>query len=128
MCHFLLILPLVALPVFWIWPLSAALPFYLTVAGVSGMIYWYALRAMRQPKQNGADGMIGETGRIVVDELGEMHVQIRNELWSAISPAPLHQGDRVKVVGAEGTRLRVLKLEAGATLSGMQLAETRRVG
>lgn len=128
MCHLLLILPLIALPVFWIWPLYAALPVYLAVAGISGVIYWYALRVMRQPGQNGAEGMVGETGRIVVGELGEMHVQIRNELWSAVSPVPLHEGDRVKVVGAEGTRLQVLKLEADTTPAGMRLTETRRAG
>ena len=118
MCHVLLILPLVALPVFWIWPLSAALPIYGAVLALSAVIYWYALRAMRQPKQNGAEGMIGETGRIIVGDLGAVHVQVRNELWQAVSSVPLHQGDRVKVMAAEGTRLRVQRPDVEAAPSG----------
>jgi membrane-bound ClpP family serine protease len=118
MCHVLLILPLLALPVFWIWPLSAALPVYGVVLGLSAWIYWYAIRAMRQPKQNGAEGMIGETGQIVVSDLGELHMQVRSELWDAFSTVPVRQGDRVKVVAADGTRLRVAKLEARATPTG----------
>lgn len=116
MCHVLLVLPLLALPVFWMWPLAAALPFYAAVLGLSAAVYWYALCAMRLPKQHGAEGTIGETGQVVVGEFGEIHVQIRNELWAAASPVPLYQGERVKVVAAEGARLRVQKLDAGTML------------
>ncbi|MBI4205491.1 MAG: hypothetical protein HY527_10740 [Betaproteobacteria bacterium] len=126
MCHVLLILPLLALPVFWIWPLSAALPVYGAVLGLSAAIYWYAIRAMRQPKQNGADGMIGETGHIVVGDLGELHVQVRSELWDAVPTVPVRQGDQVKVVAAERTKLRIQKLEARATPAGVRVTETRR--
>lgn len=112
MCHVLLALPLVALPVFWIWPLPAALPVYGAVVGLSALIYWYAIRAMRQPKQNGADGMAGETGRIVVDDLGQIHIQVRSELWEAVSPVPMRHGDHVRVVAAEHTRLRVQRPDA----------------
>lgn len=114
MCHVLLILPMLALPVFWLWPLSAALPVYGIVLGLSAAIYWYAIRAMRLPKQNGVDAMIGETGQIVVSDLGELHVQVRGELWNAVLTVPLRQGDCVKVVAADGTRLRVAKPEARA--------------
>ena len=118
MCHVLLILPLVALPVFWILPLSAALPVYGVVLGLSAAIYWYAICAMRQPKQNGAEGMIGAIGHVVANDLGERHVQLRNELWDVVSTGPLSQGDCVKVVAAEDTGLRVRKCDAGATLGG----------
>lgn len=112
MCHFVLILPLAALPVFWIWPLPEALPAYGAVLSLSVWVYWYAIRAMRQPEQNGAEAMIGETGRIVVDGLGETRVQIRSELWSVASSLPLHQGDRVRILAAQHTRLTVQRLDA----------------
>ena len=121
MCHVLLILPLVALPVFWILPLSAALPVYGVVLGLSAAIYWYAICAMRQPKQNGAEGMIGETGEIVITDLGELHVQVRSELWDAVSTIPLRQGDPVKVVAAARATLRVQKLEARTTPTGVRV-------
>ena len=109
MCHVLLILPLIAAPLFWMLPLSAALPVYGAVLLLSGVIYAYAIRAMRQPRQNGAEGMIGESGRIVIGELGETHVQIRNELWHAIADFPLHEGECVKVIAAQQAKLRVQK-------------------
>ena len=112
MCHALLILPLIAAPLFWVLPLSAALPAYAAAVLVSGVIYAYAIRAMRQPRQNGADGMIGESGRIVIGEFGDTHIQIRNELWHAVSDFPLPEGERVKVVAAEQTLLRVQKIAA----------------
>lgn len=116
MCHILLVLPLLALPVFWVWPLSVALPIYGAAAGLAAVTYWCAVRAMSQPRKNGAESLIGDTGQVVVSELGEVQVQIRNELWEAVSAVPLHQGDRVKVVAAEPTRLRVQKLDANAAL------------
>lgn len=116
MCHVLLILPLLALPVFWFWPLTIALPVYGAAVGLAAVTYWCAVRAMRQPRQNGAEGLIRDTGQVVASELGEVRVQIRSELWEAVSTVPLQQGDRVKVVSAEGTRLRVQKLDAGAAL------------
>jgi membrane-bound ClpP family serine protease len=107
MCHVLLILPLIALPLFWVLPLSSAVFVYGAVVVVSGMIYAYAILAMRQPTQNGAEGMIGEPGHIVIDEFGKAHVQIRSELWDAVSAFPLREGERVRVIAAERTRLRV---------------------
>ncbi len=116
MCHILLVLPLLALPVFWVWPLSVALPAYGVALGLAAATYWFAVRAMCLPKQNGAESLIGDAGQVVVGELGEVRVRIRNELWAAVSPVPLHQGDQVNVVAAEPTQLRVQKLDARAAL------------
>ena len=114
MCHILLILPLLALPVFWIWPLPLALSVYGAVLGLSAAIYWYAIRAMRQPRQNGAERMIGAVGCVVIGELGEVRSQVHGELWRVMSTVPLSHGDRVKVVAAEDAALRVQKLDTGA--------------
>lgn len=116
MCHILLVLPLLALPVFWVWPLPVALPIYGAAVGLAAVTYWCAACAMRQPRKNGAESLIGDTGQVVVSEFGEVRIQIRNELWEPVSAVPLHQGDHVKVVAAERTRLRVQKLNANAAL------------
>ena len=49
MCHLILLLPLLALPLFWLTPLSIALPAYVAVLALSGGIYLLAVRAMHRP-------------------------------------------------------------------------------
>jgi inner membrane protein len=80
MCHLLLILPLLALPVFWTFPLSSAISVYGAVTGVSLLIYWYALQAMKRPVETGMEGMIGEIGSVVEVSGAELVVQIHNEM------------------------------------------------
>ena len=110
MCHLLLLLPFVMLPVFWLWPASVAVPVYAAAALVSGILYWYTLKSARLPKLNGAESMLGAVGRIV--DRGERSVTLffHGEMWSADADGePLAVGDEAVVVGIEGLRLRVRK-------------------
>ncbi len=118
MCHVLLLLPLVALPVFWIVPFAVALPVYGAVLALSAVIYWYAIQAMRRPVQTGAEGMAGEIGEVIESRGANLFVRARSEIWHAESAAQLREGDRVKVVAVEDLTLRVQKLEMGARYSG----------
>ncbi len=111
MCHFLLLLPLLTLPVFWILPLAPALSVYGLVVAVSAAIYWYAIQAMRRPVQTGPQGMLGEVGEVTASRGSDLFVRARSEIWRAECPARLHEGDRVKVIEVEGLTLRVRKLE-----------------
>jgi len=114
MCHLLLALPFLALPVFWLLPLSSALSVYGVVTAVSLLIYWYALQAMKRPVVTGMEGMIGEAGMVVEAGGPELLVQIRNELWHAASDgAPLRNGDWVEVVGTEHRTLKVRGIDPG---------------
>lgn len=108
MCHVLLTLPLLALPVFWLLPISAALPVYGAVTAISLLIYWYALQAMKRPVETGMEGMIGETGIVVKTGGAELLVQIHNELWRAVPDGTLlREGDQIEVLGVEGRTLKV---------------------
>lgn len=111
MCHVLLLLPLVALPVFWIMPFAAALPVYGVVLASSAAIYWYAIQAMRRPVETGAEGMVGEIGEVIESGGANLVVRARSENWHAKSAAQLREGDRVKVVAVEDLTLRVQKLD-----------------
>lgn len=128
MCHFLLFLPLLALPVFWIAPLAVALPVYGMVLASSAAIYWYAVQAMRLPAQTGAEGMVGETGEVIESRGANLFVRARSEIWHAESAAPLRGGDRVRVVAVEHLTLRVRKLEIGTRYSGDGPMLPSRVG
>jgi len=111
MCHVLLALPLFALPVFWVFPIIVAAPIYSVVIGLTGAVYWYAMRAMRLPLQNGIAGMIGEFGLVVESRGRDVLVRARNELWQATSDVPLSEADYVRVCAAEHMTLLVQKVE-----------------
>jgi hypothetical protein len=50
MCHLALLLPLLGLPLFWVWPLDLALPVYAVLLLVSaGVYYRYGIRAQDTP-------------------------------------------------------------------------------
>lgn len=107
MCHLLLLLPLLALPVFWIWPISVSLPAYALTSGISVAAYVAALKAMRRPVLTGRECMVGATGHVVGVEDGRVTVEIGSELWAAQSDNRLTVGDVVRVASVDGLRLRV---------------------
>ena len=112
MCHILLLLPFLALPVFSFFPLSVSLPVYGAVLALSAAVYWVAIRAMKQPILNGAEGVIGSTCEVVDNSDGKLFVQIHSEIWRAapVEPGP-NRGDRLTVVGVENLTLRVKQMD-----------------
>lgn len=106
MCHLLLLLPVLTLPVFWVWPLSVAGPLYAVVVAVSVFFYLYVWKAWRTPPANGLQNLIGETGRVVRVGPRNVTLQLGGELWTAeIEGAPLALGQRATVVAIRGLRL-----------------------
>lgn len=111
MCHFLLFLPVVALPVFWLWPLPIALPVYALALGIALWVYALAIKTARRQVMTGAEGMIGERGRVVRIEGRTATVEIHGELWSAEAAGePLALGQVARVVGITGLRLKVTRI------------------
>jgi len=122
MCHIALILPLLALPLLWIWPLAVAGPIYAVIALVSAAIYWYAVRAMRRPVETGVEAMIGATGRVVGSHGTTLVLQIGGELWNGRSAVVLRDGDRVKVIAVERLVLVVERADTKAASARSDLA------
>ena len=118
MCHIALILPLLALPVLWIWPLAVSGPIYAVIALVSAAVYWYAVLAMRRPVGTGTEGMIGTMGRVVESQGHSLVVTIGGEIWNGRSSTALREGDRVKVTAVE--RLVLVVERADGTASSAQ--------
>ena len=113
MCHLLLLLPFIALPVFWLWPASIAVPVYAAAALATGVLYWYWLKSARMPKLNGAEAMLGARGRVVGRQELRVTLFFHGELWRADADGePIAVGDEAVVVGIEGLRLRVRKATA----------------
>lgn len=112
MCHVLLAMPILGLVAFWLWPASVALPVYLIVVAVSGLLYYFVLQAMRRPVETGAERIRNETGVVVAARAGKLQVRIGSELWQAVgAESGLRRGDRVQVVGLDGLTLRVRRLQ-----------------
>ena len=111
MCHLLLLMPLVALPLFWLLPLPAALSTYAVVVLLSGGVYWLALRAMYRPVITGAEELVGSTGDVVGIHAGRLSVRIHGEVWTATTKDRLRSGDRVRVTGIDGLVLSVSRLD-----------------
>ena len=83
MCHLILFLPVFALPVFWLFPIEAALPSYLLILGISLFIYFKIFKSMRQQVLTGREGIIGRKGLVIEDIDPEGKIRYASEIWNA---------------------------------------------
>jgi membrane-bound serine protease (ClpP class) len=110
MCHVVLALPFLSLPVFWLWPAQVALPVYGTILALSLWMYFYILRLMKRPVTTGSEEILRSTGKVIHGGKGKVLVRVHSETWNAVSSDRLSRGDRVQVIGVDGLILRVEKL------------------
>jgi membrane protein implicated in regulation of membrane protease activity len=109
MCHLILMLPVLGLPVFWLLPLSQALPIYGVILALSILVYVYVMRALHHPVETGAEEILHSTGKVVEVGAKDVSVRVHSEMWRAVSAEKLKPGDLVEVVGIDGLQLRVRK-------------------
>lgn len=115
MCHLILALPIVALPVLWLLPIEVAVPVYSVAVGISIAVYATAIKAWRMPVRNGMDALPGAAGRVVRLQGRKVVLNVNGELWSAdIEGEPTAIGDEVVVAGFKGFRLKARRCGAGA--------------
>ena len=115
MCHLILLLPVLAIPLFWLFPMTIAVPAYVAVLILSGGIYYLAIRAMRQPVQTGVEALMHSTGEVLGKEGSLFRVRVRSEVWNAESTDNLRPGDYVEVVAVEELRIKVRSLPGALT-------------
>jgi membrane protein implicated in regulation of membrane protease activity len=110
MHHLILLLPVFGIVVFWLFPLSLAIPIYMVILAISGLMYWAIVRAIRKiPRANLS--FVGDKA-IVASRLGprdrsQYMVEVHGELWGANSPDELRIGESVIITDARGTVLTV---------------------
>lgn len=109
MCHLILMLPVLGLPVLWLLPLSQALPIYGVILALSVVVYVYVMRAMRHPVETGAEEILHSTGKVVEVGPKDVSVRVHSEMWRAVSAEKLKPGDLVEIIGIDGLQLRVRK-------------------
>ncbi|MBN2039468.1 MAG: nodulation protein NfeD [Spirochaetes bacterium] len=65
------------------------------------------IKAHRGKVTTGIQGLIGETGSVVVDSTGRMKVMLHGEYWNVESSDEIKKGDQIVVSGLEGMTLLV---------------------
>ena len=65
MCHLILLTPVFALAVFWIWPLAVAGPVYTVVTVLSLWMYALVWRAMQRPVLGGSEELLHSIGEVM---------------------------------------------------------------
>ncbi len=119
MCHVLLLaIPFLALPVFWILPLSQAIAVYAAILSVSTLLFWKIIQALMARVITGKEALLGAQGKVLeANGRNSGKVQIGNEIWNADSKQSLCQGELVIIRDVEGLHLIVEPISAGSNLS-----------
>lgn len=115
MCHLILLLPLIALPVFWVWPLSWAVPTYALALLISGSTYYYAMAAMHRDISAGRESLAQARGKVVARSGAKLSVRVQGELWAASSDQDLNPGDAVEVIRVTGLTLKVQRRRSASS-------------
>jgi membrane protein implicated in regulation of membrane protease activity len=114
MQHLILILPLIGIVIFWIFPPDIAIPIYLLILVLSAMMFWAIVRAMKKHPKTGSEGLIGATASVVsnfqTSNKARYVVRIQGELWNAHSSDILKTEELVTVTGVNGLTLFVQRV------------------
>ncbi len=120
MCHLILLMPVLGLPLFWLLPLGYALPINIALWLLSAFLYQLIRKAMMKPIQDGFQSLIG-TEAEVVSKLETSHsakylvrAKGEGELWSANSSDALEIGEWVNIVAVKGVGVVVERAEPGS--------------
>ncbi len=94
--------------------LSTAVAVTLPFALITVFLLQLVIRARRMKVVTGTAGMLDEIGVAKTELAPEGKVFVHGEWWNAVSSAPLPLGAKVRVVGMEGLKLRVVPAEENA--------------
>jgi len=113
MCHLVLLMPVFALPVFWLlpWPLATAI--YGCVLALSTWLYYVIIKLMHRPSKIGLHTLFDADGTVVQTEGLCGLARIGRELWKVESRTPLFENQRVRVTGRRGFVLQVADAAPG---------------
>ncbi len=108
MCHIILSLPILALPLFFFLPFRVALPIYLAITGASVFVYYKIVLVIRTKVQTGTEGMIGEDTEVIEDINPKRKVRFGGELWRANArDGNFRRGERVRICEVQGMEVIV---------------------
>ena len=111
MCHLILLLPVFALPIFWFFPLSTALPIYLIITGITAFLYFLIYKAMMMKPRIGKEAMLGQTVDVIKDIAPEGKIKYFAEIWNAMTDGKnFSAGEKVVIYGFWGMNVLVKEI------------------
>jgi membrane protein implicated in regulation of membrane protease activity len=110
MHHLSLVLILVVLALFLLFPWWIALPLCVPILALYLMAFVKGRRAQRQPPTTGEEAMIGAHAVVTDARRGKLEVQYQGERWRATASTRLKPGQPVVIQDVEGLTLRVAPL------------------
>ena len=134
MCHLILLMPVLGIPLFWLLPLGYALPANIALWLVSAFLYRMIRRAMKKPIQDGFQSLIGADAEVVSKGTPGSSAKYlvrakgKGELWSAYSTDVLKVGEWVKIVAVKGIGVVVERVKPGSRPADTGTAKTMASG
>lgn len=132
MCHLILFMLVLGLPIFWFLPLSSALPLYTLILLISGFLFWLIARSMGKRPGTGVESLIGTEAEVVSRLNPGGHakylVRARGELWSARGSDVLQPGDTVNIAALDGIRLVVERRNDESHHHQLVTIEVKQIG
>ena len=134
MCHLILLLPVLGLPLFWVLPLGYALPINIALWLISAFLYRLIRKAMMKPVQDGFQSLIGTEAEVVSKQTPGhsapylVRSQGAGELWSAYSTDVLDIGEQVKIVAVRGIGVVVERAKNSPGYSEVDNEEAKLFG
>jgi membrane-bound serine protease (ClpP class) len=95
--------PLPELRIHWVTAISVTLPF----SAITTVLLGLAMRARRNKRATGAEGMIGEIGCAVTELAPDGKVFVHGEYWNAAATGTVNAGARVKITKIDQLKLTV---------------------
>jgi membrane-bound serine protease (ClpP class) len=67
----------------------------------------FAVKARRRPVVSGAEALLREHAEAVESFRRQGFVRVHGEIWTAVSPEPVHEGQRLRIRKVDGLTLQV---------------------
>ncbi|SYZ74159.1 conserved hypothetical protein [Candidatus Zixiibacteriota bacterium] len=109
MCHVILLLPVIGLGVFFLWPFGTALPIYLAILAISGFVYFAMIKAMQRPVMTGIQTLQGKLVEVINMSGKRGQVRIGAEIWEARTKDQLSTGEMARIIGIDQLTLIIEK-------------------
>ena len=107
MCHIILVLPIISLPMFLLLPLPVASVIYLLILAFSAWVFHRLMESLHQPACTGREGMLHACGEVISSGHGHLLVRLAGEIWQARTDERLLPGDPVEVTDVKGLQLSI---------------------
>jgi membrane protein implicated in regulation of membrane protease activity len=113
MHHLLLLVVLLGWILFLFLTWQIALPLYVLAVIISLVVYGKVKGAQTKAPIIGERAMVGDHAVVARVDGDGVEVEYKGEIWRAISPDPLQQGQKVMIKAVEGLTLKVVPLKPG---------------